>query len=119
MGKVVALGCGRRIGLGHYVKAWKACLALSAGTSVGRGVSGYGDTAGEALAELRRGLHDRINRHLPWYGKGRKWSHDWERAMGIGARALNTPRLIIRWLPEDLMKVERFRERVEYGRSVW
>lgn len=101
--RYIVLGCSRRIGLGAYVKAWKQCLALSAETWIGRGVDGYGQNAGEALRDLRRGMHDRINRHLPDYGKGRKWDSDWQRHMTQAAHAVNHPRLIIDWLPAELM----------------
>jgi hypothetical protein len=118
MSKAITLGCGRQIGLGRYVAAWKACLTLPPHTHIGRGVDGWGQNAGEALRDLRKGLDDRINRHLPWYGKGRKWDGDWQRSMARAARDLNgPPRLILRWLPADLMKVDRFRERVEADRA--
>jgi len=116
--RYVTLGDGRKIGLGRYVAAWKACKALPPGAPIGRGVSGFGQTAGEALRELQAGLDDRINRNIPGYGVGRKWSSDWFFATWNASRALNNPRLIVRWLPADMMKVPRFRERVEYGRSV-
>ena len=116
--RAVKLGDGRRISLAAYVAAWKRCLSLPADTPIGRGVSGLGETAGDALRELRYGLHDRINRHLPGFGNGRKWHPDWQRQMVQAAHHLNTPRLIIRWLPQDLMRLARFRERVEYGRSI-
>jgi hypothetical protein len=111
MKRYITLGCGRHIGLGRYVAAWKACLVLGPDTPIGRGVDGWGQNAGEALRDLRAGLDDRINRHLPWYGKGRKWDGDWQRSMSYAARELNTPRLVVHWLPSDLRKIERFRER--------
>jgi hypothetical protein len=117
--RYIGLGCGRRIGLGRYVAAWKACLGLPASTPIGRGISGWGETAGEALREFRAGLEERINRNVPGYGRGRKWSPDWQREMTQAAGHLNMPRLIIRWLPADLMKVPRFAERVRYGREAF
>lgn len=115
--RYIVLGCGRKIGLGRYVAAWKTCLDLDPGARIGRGVDGCGQTAGEALRDLREGLQDRINRHLPGYGKGRKWSSDWQRAMSQAAWQVNRPRRILHWLPADLMKIARFKERVEYGRT--
>lgn len=115
--RFITLGCGRTIGLGKYVAAWKQCLALEPKTWIGAGVSGVGESAGEALAGLRKGLDDRINRNIPGYGKGRKWSYEWQGAVYRAAGDLNNPRLIVRWLPPDLMKVERFKARVEYGRA--
>jgi hypothetical protein len=118
MRRYVALGHGRKIELGRYVAAWKQCRELPAGMPIGRGINGWGQTAGEALAELRRGLEDRINRNIPGYGVGRKWSTDWYFATWNASRAINNPKLIVRWLPADMMKVQRFRDRVEYGRSL-
>lgn len=115
--RYVTLGDGRRIGLGAYVAAWKRCIELDAETPIGRGVTGWGQTAGEALQDLRAGLADRINKDLPWYGRGRKWSADWQRGMAQAAWQVNTPRLIIRWLPADLMKVQRLRARIEDARE--
>ena len=114
----VTLADGRKIGLGKYVAGWRTCRELPPDTWIGKGVSGWGQTAGEALADLRRGLEDRLNRHLPGYGVGRKWSSDWYFATWNASRAINNPRLIVRWLPADMMKIPRFAERVQYGRSV-
>lgn len=100
--RYVTLGDGRAIGLGAYVAAWKHCLVLPPHTRIGRGVNGWGENAGEALANLRYGLHDRINRHIPGFGKGRKWHHDWQRQMMQAADHINQPRLRIYWLPNDL-----------------
>ena len=116
--RYVTLGDGRKIGLGRYVAAWRDCLALSPETHIGRGIDGYGQSAGEALRDLRAGMHDRINRHVPGFGRGRKWSADWQRAALHAAGAVNTPRLVVRWLPADLMKVPQLRRRVESGRDL-
>jgi hypothetical protein len=118
MKRYVTLGDGRTIGLARYCAAWKQCLELPANTPIGRGINGWGQTAGEALRDLRRGLEDRINSHIPGYGVGRKWSSDWYFATWNASRQINNPRLIVRWLPADMMKVPRFRDRVEYGRSI-
>ena len=118
MSKCIVLADGRRVGIPRYVAAWKACKTLPAQTLIGPGVSGWGDTAAEALQQLRAGLDDRINRNIPGYGAGRKWSSDWQRQMMQAANQVNTPRLLIRWLPVDLMKIPRMAERVAYGRNV-
>lgn len=118
MTKCIVLADGRRIGIPRYVAAWKACKALEPQTPIGKGISGNGDTAAEALTELRRGLDNRINRNIPGYGVGRKWSSDWQRAVMQVANQINTPRLIVRWLPADLMKIPRMAERVAYGREI-
>lgn len=98
----IILGGGRRISLPRYIAAWKACRSLAPDIYIGPGVDGWGQTAAEALRDLRRGLDDRINRHDPAYGVGRKWSPDWQRHMMQAAIALNTPRLVIYWLPAEL-----------------
>ncbi len=100
--RVITLGDGRQVRLGTYVKAWKICLGLAAGTWLPCTPGGWPGTAEEALQEFRAGLHDRINRHLPWYGKGRKWDSEWQRHTLQAALQLNTPRLTIHWLPERL-----------------
>lgn len=115
--RYVTLGDGRKIGLGRYVAAWKACRELPPNTPIGRGISGWGQTAGEALEELRNGLIDRINRQVPGFGQGRKWSADWYFATWNASRQVNNPRLIVRWLPADMMKVPRFAQRVADGRA--
>ena len=97
--RYITLGDGRTIGLGKYVEAWKACLALPAATPIGRGIDGWGQTAGEALRDLRAGMDDRINRNIPGFGKGRKWSSDWYWQAWRLARDVNTPRLVVRWAP--------------------
>ncbi len=107
--RYITLGDGRKIGLGAYVKAWKACKTLDPNTPIGRGVSGWSETAEEALRALRFGLHDRINRRIEGYGVGRKWSDDWYWPIWRASRDLNS-RVVIRWLPADLKP--RFADRI-------
>lgn len=115
MKRYVTLGDGRAVGLGNYVKAWKTALSAPADArfkgkpSDPTGWMGGYDRA-EVLREFRDGLHDRINRHIPDYGKGRKWDRDWFWMMWRAARDLNTPRLAIHWLPPELR--ERFEHRM-------
>jgi Uri superfamily endonuclease len=78
--RYVTLPNGKSCGLGKYVSAWRKLRTIDPDTS----------------------MHDRINRHLSGYGKGRKWHHDWQRAAIQTAYAVNTPRLIVRWVPWDL-----------------
>lgn len=79
--RVVTLGDGRRVTLGAYVRAWRTVRAADP-AALFRG-SPCGDwripeTAGESLRQFRAGMVDRINRHLPSYGRGRKWRDDWQ-----------------------------------------
>lgn len=53
---------------------------------------------------------NRINRHIPNYGRGRKWAPDWQRETLQAAGRLNTPRLVIDWLPRHLKA--RFADRL-------
>lgn len=92
----IRLGDGRVVRLGAYVAAWRKCLTLPPSLHIGPGIDGLGQTAAEALCDLRYGLHDRINRHVPGFGAGRKWSNDWQRHAASLARDVNTPRLIVR-----------------------
>lgn len=95
--RVVILGNRRAVSLGAYVRAWRAVAALPAEQEVKHGLTGWwSDTAGSVLRQFRDGLHDRINRHVPGFGRGRKWDPDWQREVGHAARRLNTPRLIVR-----------------------
>jgi len=99
--RVVTLPNGRAVRLGMYVAAWRKLLTLPAERPVS-GFDYFAQPAAEILRELRRGMHDRINRHDGVYGRGRKWDSDYQRALRHAASALNTPRLVIDWLPADL-----------------
>jgi hypothetical protein len=111
--RVVTLGDGRRVGLGVYVKAWKTVLAAPA-TAWFRTTpcSWAGGDRAQALREFRAGLDDRINRHIPDYGRGRKWQSQWQIETWRAAQALNHPRLVIHWLPEWLKA--RFGARLQH-----
>lgn len=100
--RYIILGDGKPVTLASYVEAWRYCRAADPATFLRRTPNGWPGYAGEALAQFRGGLHDRINRHLPGYGTGRKWSDDWQRETLQAASRLNTPRLIIDWLPPHL-----------------
>lgn len=108
--RAVKLGDGRRIGLGQYVRAWQTALAAPTGTMFAGSPCEPRIPADRetVLREFRAGLADRINRHIPGHGRGRKWDCDWQRAALQFAHAVNTPRLIVRWAPPD------FRDRFAY-----
>ncbi len=57
----VRLPNGRRVELRAYVAAWRRLLSMDAGEMVA-GWDYYPCAAGDVLREMRRGLHDRINR---------------------------------------------------------
>lgn len=115
--RAVILGDGRAVPLVAYVAAWRAMLAASedcrfrGSPKDPRGWKGS-YTRAEVLREFRDGLHDRINRHIPNHGKGRKWSYDWFMAAWRLSRDVNTPRLIVRYCPAE------FRPRLEHRLTV-
>ncbi len=95
----------KTVSVGQYVQAWKDCKAAPVGTEYNHGLCGWSPTTRERiLREFEEGMHDRINRHTEGYGVGRKWDSDYQRDMAHAARAVNTPRLIVRYVPTDLRK---------------
>lgn len=121
MMRAIVLGDGRRISLSAYVAAWKAALAADAGQRFKgspcdpRGLRGSSYSRAEILQEFRRGLDDRINRHAPHYGKGRKWAYDWQSAAWRLSRDVNTPRLVVRLFGNPMARefADRLGDRLE------
>ena len=109
----ITLPNSRRVGLRTYCESWRTLQSAPPDASI-TGWDHFPTRAADILHELRRGIHDRINRHeRTYYGRGRKWSDDWQRAALQCARAVNTPRLIVDWIPHDLRArlAHRLRER--------
>ena len=103
MKRVVVLGNGRSVGLADYVATIRKVRAAPQGQAYKHGLCGWWPTTRETiLLEWLEGVHDRINRRLPGYGMGRKWHPDWQRMMLQEANRINTPRLILDWLPPEL-----------------
>lgn len=101
--RYVTLGDGRRVPLSAYVAGWKVVRRCHPAMPFNRCLTErWASTAGQILQQYRDGMHDRINRHVPGYGRGRKWSPDWQGAAIHCAQAVNTPRLVVRWVPRDL-----------------
>lgn len=98
--RVVTLPNGRQVPLRAYVAAWRVVRKNPAESF--KGFGHFSMTGAEIRRELLAGMHDRINRHAAGHGLGRKWDGDWQRAAEQTARAVNTPRLIVRWIPTDL-----------------
>jgi hypothetical protein len=88
MRRVILLPNGHRCTLGTYVAAWRTLRALPAGMEV-KGWLHFPEPAGAILRDLRAGMHDRINRHDPSYGTGRKWSTEWQINARRDARIVN------------------------------
>jgi hypothetical protein len=97
--------------LGQYVAAWKRVVANPNATFKSSLTCVFGSfTAAELRREFLFGVNDRINRHVPGYGIGRKWNNQWFLQMYRAAAELNRPRLRIYWLPADLKT--RFAHRI-------
>jgi len=96
--RCIVLPNGRRVSLSTYVAAWRTLKAIDPKQQI-EGFDWFSMAAGDVLKELRRGLADRINRHDPAYGQGRKWDYQWQIETWRASRNLNTPRLAIHWLP--------------------
>ena len=101
-GFCVVLGDGRRVTVAQYCAAWRALRSLDISARVSRGLHDADPTtSGAVLREYRAGLHDRINRHWAAWGVGRKWHPDWQRAAAQTAWRVNTPRLVVGWVPME------------------
>jgi len=109
MKRYISLPNGRACGLPTYVKAWRTLKAARPDEQI-KGWDHFATEAAEILRDIRYGVHDRINRHIPDYGHGRKWDSNWQHDMQRAARDLNTPRLVISWLPFEIK--ERFAHRL-------
>lgn len=97
--------------LGTYVEGWRKVLSAPAGAMFKQSLTGWWPASREeVLGQFSYGVHDRINRHLPWFRKGRNWDPDRQRELLQASRQLNQPRLIIDWLPKSL--VARFKHRL-------
>lgn len=108
--KVITLPNGHRTSLGTYAKSWRAIKQKP--DSMFSGFCHFPERGHCILQRMREGLHDRINQHLPYYGKGRKWDPDWQRITGYSAILLNS-RTIIDYLPPHLKP--RFQSRLRHA----
>jgi hypothetical protein len=99
--RYITIPSGQRVTIGEYVKVWKAVSAMPAHVHV-NGWGQFSTSAGSIQTDMMDGLMARINRHIPGYGKGRKWSSEWFWEIKRSADLLNCPRQRVYWLPKDL-----------------
>jgi hypothetical protein len=115
-GKTITVyAAGRDHRLGAYINAWRMVKSAPEGALFNESLrlerwTGGHCTREEILQQYSDGVHDRINRHIPWYCEGHKWDSEWQWETHIAARQLNTPRLHIHWLPPWLRA--RFKHRI-------
>lgn len=103
MTRTIGMFKGHSVTIAAYVQGWRAAKALPPETMCKNGPGAwFSVSAAEIMREIEYGMHARINRHIPGYGVGRKWSNDWQVETRRAARDVNTPRLIVRWLPSHL-----------------
>jgi hypothetical protein len=114
MQQVIRLPNGKRCSLKTYCASWRALKELPAGSQV-RGFDYFPIDEADILREMRAAVHDRINLRGNVYGTSRKWSADWQRQMRHAASQINHARLIIDWLPADLLA--RFSYRLRCNRT--
>ena len=98
--QVIRLPNGKLVSVACYVASWRTLKGLAPHVDV-RGFDHFPEPAGRVLSSLRAGMHDRINRHVPGYGVGRKWSGDWFWSVYRTARDLNGTRVRLSWVPVE------------------
>lgn len=105
--RTIGLPNGKSVRIAVYVNAWREVKRL---TTAGRGkhpIAGWDHFPTDAeviLRAMQDGMTDRINRHLPWYGRGRKWEWQWQRDAKNVAWNLNGRRIVtrVRDVPKEL-----------------
>ena len=60
MKRVIVLPSGARVSIGHYASTWRELKTMEPDQSV-RGWNWFSVSVREVLADMRAGLHDRIN----------------------------------------------------------
>lgn len=99
--RMIVLPSGKRVTLRAYCAAWRKVKEAAPNRLVSD-FEWFPVPAGEVKQRMLGAVHDRINKHLPGYRRGRKWDQDWQRAAVHCANEVNTPRRIVRWVPADL-----------------
>ncbi len=103
--RCVIIPCGRPVSVRQYAAAWRMVRSLPPDTPIRARQWDHCDTtAGRVLRDMRHGLHDRINRHVPRYGIGRRWEPEYAGDVARLARTLRD-RCVVRPcdVPRDLV----------------
>lgn len=88
MSFAIGLPNGRKCSITTYCRAWRQLKTLNSDAVI-RDWEWFPVKAGDVLRQLREGLHDRINRHSSHFGRGRKWTHDYQVDQRRDARRIN------------------------------
>jgi len=88
----ITLPNGRNVGLGVYVRAFNE-LKKTPPNEMVRGFDYFAAPAGEILRKMRESITDRINRHLPHFGKGRNYAPEIE--FGVRNLACDLARRVV------------------------
>jgi hypothetical protein len=84
----IGLPNDKRCSISTYCRAWRTLKTLPPEAEV-KGWEWYPVPARDILRRLHEGLHDRINRHDPRYGRGRKWDQRYQIGQRRDARRVN------------------------------
>lgn len=87
-----------------YVEAWKKALANPDKVFKPIDWAKGSQTGSEIAQDFSKALQARINSRGKVIFRGRKYDSDWFWNMWRASKSLNTPRLVIDWLPPDLVK---------------
>ena len=78
--QLVLLPNGKPMRLGQYAQAWRTILRMNP-NSIVHDFASEPMFAGNVLRILRGALHERISNHDPRYGRGRKWSAEFQASL--------------------------------------
>ena len=88
MKRVITLPNGRACSLPSYCAGWRKIKTLAPDALIGNW-SDFPTEAGAILRDLHFGMHERTNRHIPGFGRGRKWDERHPTDLRRGARRVN------------------------------
>jgi hypothetical protein len=105
---------GKHCSLATYRNAWNKLKTLKPDSEI-NGWEWYPVPARDILRQLRAGMHNRINRHIPGYSKGRKWSVDYQHTLRREARMIHdyTQRRIIH--PHNRLSTPELQRRFQWN----
>lgn len=92
MRHAIRLPNGKAVTLSAYARVWRMLRECDPAREFA-GWDYFSERADSILRDIRAGLADRINRHIPGFGAGRKWDSGWQGWASRTAREVNTPHL--------------------------